>query len=120
MRAEQDHGRKCDCLYEGLVGIFCDVEVPHFCVNQCNGRGECNGGFCHCQAGWHGADCGVPAPNISEPSVVSRLKPLIYVYDLPAEFHSQQLQRRQSKKQCVHRTYHSTEEVDGGSPSDVP
>ncbi|KAI3432349.1 hypothetical protein D9Q98_003906 [Chlorella vulgaris] len=28
-----------------------------FCPNQCNGHGECNLGFCKCQAGWLGYDC---------------------------------------------------------------
>ena len=28
-----------------------------FCLNQCNGRGTCKGGYCHCDLGWHGIDC---------------------------------------------------------------
>ena len=52
----------------------CDVKLPGtYCPNQCNGRGACSGGFCHCDQPWWGADCslsriftrslpGTPAP----------------------------------------------------------
>ena len=29
----------------------------HFCLNQCSGRGECEGGYCRCEQGSYGVDC---------------------------------------------------------------
>lgn len=29
---------------------------------QCNGRGECNRGFCACHTGWYGHDCAQRRP----------------------------------------------------------
>ena len=51
------HPCRCPCITEGWVGSYCDVPVEHTCVNQCNGRGHCNFGFCHCLPGWYGHDC---------------------------------------------------------------
>jgi len=47
----------CECA-EGTVGEFCEVPTEVFCVGQCSGRGECLTGFCKCDAGWYGTDCG--------------------------------------------------------------
>ncbi|KAG2452459.1 hypothetical protein HYH02_002701 [Chlamydomonas schloesseri] len=71
---------RCDCPI-GRNGTDCSEEVPSGpalqqvcaryghtlasctrvdaagCVNGCNGRGRCVGGFCHCRPGFFGADC---------------------------------------------------------------
>ncbi|KAG2424369.1 hypothetical protein HXX76_014578 [Chlamydomonas incerta] len=71
---------RCDCPI-GRNGTDCSEEVPSGpalqqvcaryghtlascsrvdaagCVNGCNSRGRCVGGFCHCRPGFFGADC---------------------------------------------------------------
>ena len=39
------------CIIDGLAGPSCDEVVEHFCINQCNGHGECYLGFCKCHKG---------------------------------------------------------------------
>jgi len=92
------------------------VQVPHTCPNQCNGKGLCRNGFCHCTDNWLGADCSVRAQKLLERSRARDAhKPLIYVYNLPPKFNSQVMQSRQSKTVCVHRTYTTT-----GEPNQAP
>ncbi|KAL6506040.1 hypothetical protein OROHE_022759 [Orobanche hederae] len=123
---------ECDCKYDGLWGRFCETPVQSVCINQCSLRGHCRGGFCQCENGWYGVDCSVPSvlssivewpkwlrpANINIPdnapltgnivnlnAVVQRKRPLIYVYDLPADFNSLLLEGRHFKLQCVNRIY---------------
>lgn len=124
--------QQCDCKYDGLWGLFCEVPVESVCINQCTGRGHCRGGFCQCKSGWYGVDCSIPSVsssimewpkwlrpariNVSDSAqliknlanlnaVVHKRRPLIYVYDLPAEFNSLLLEGRHFKYQCVNRIY---------------
>jgi hypothetical protein len=89
-RKGETEGHKCSCIYEGFAGLWCDVQVPHTCPNQCNGKGLCRNGFCHCTDDWMGADCSVRAQKLLERSRTREAhKPLIYVYNLPPKFNSQ-------------------------------
>ena len=121
----------CACRYDGRDGYLCQHHVAMFCLNQCSLRGRCEHGFCFCKAGWWGVDCSIPtaAGASSSPSFsihpgsptneqkkqqdqersqytpVARLRPLIYVYEMPRRFTTDLLQRRQDKLFCTHRTY---------------
>ncbi|KAL1821056.1 hypothetical protein ACET3Z_015925 [Daucus carota] len=124
--------KECDCKYDGLWGMFCEVPVLCTCINQCSGHGYCRGGFCQCVKGWYGADCSIPSvlasigkwPQWLRPAqvnipdhtqitgdldnftaVVEKKRPLIYVYDLPPEFNSLLLEGRHYKLECVNRIY---------------
>ncbi|GAX76768.1 hypothetical protein CEUSTIGMA_g4215.t1 [Chlamydomonas eustigma] len=102
---------RCDCPWN-YTGLSCStphdgfclrrVEVntctdghPTLCVNACNARGDCKGGFCHCKEGFFGTDCSLSYDKSgSEIKILDRLGyrqnkrgPLIYVYELPPEYH---------------------------------
>ncbi|KAI8471154.1 MAG: exostosin family-domain-containing protein [Monoraphidium minutum] len=47
---------RCAC-WRGYDGAACEFEHDSFCLNGCQGRGACAGGFCHCKPGYWGADC---------------------------------------------------------------
>ncbi|XP_057535580.1 uncharacterized protein LOC130813737 isoform X1 [Amaranthus tricolor] len=125
---------ECHCKYDGRIGQFCEVPVMSACINQCSGHGFCRGGFCQCHGGWYGADCSIPSVSASisdwpqwlRPAhidlpgpghehaaetidelgaLVTKKRPLIYVYDLPPEFNSLLLEGRHFKFQCVNRLY---------------
>lgn len=63
-------------------------------VEQCNGRGSCDNGFCHCSSEWLGADCSIPtiSASLHQEGLVTMKRtlhrPLVFVYDLPPEFNS--------------------------------
>ncbi|XP_006651086.2 uncharacterized protein LOC102700608 isoform X1 [Oryza brachyantha] len=122
---------ECDCKYDGLWGQFCETRVECSCINQCSGHGHCRGGFCQCDSGYFGIDCSIPSTyslayglpswlqlpmslpdlkNVGSSSIDAKVvakkkRPLIYVYDLPAEFDSHLLEGRHFKFQCVNRIY---------------
>ncbi|KAL4427652.1 hypothetical protein ABPG75_001741 [Micractinium tetrahymenae] len=48
---------RCGCTEDGWDGPTCEEPHEAFCVNQCNGHGECQHGFCKCHPGWFGHDC---------------------------------------------------------------
>lgn len=70
------------------AGEFCEeraarTALQNICWNNCQGRGECRRGFCHCQPGFWGKDCSsskVYAPHAAR-RPVHKLR--VYVYDLP-------------------------------------
>ncbi|KAG1665161.1 hypothetical protein FOA52_005542 [Chlamydomonas sp. UWO 241] len=119
------------CLLDGHHGPSCELRHEMFCPNQCSGRGDCWLGFCTCHQGWYGMDCarkiaGAPiepawlhkerpwlhtvvvvAPEAEPgPSAgAKRMRPLIYVYDLPSEFTTRILQYRVQRRACVHRLF---------------
>ncbi|GAX85342.1 hypothetical protein CEUSTIGMA_g12759.t1 [Chlamydomonas eustigma] len=117
------------CIIDGLDGQFCDDVVEMFCINQCNGHGQCDIGFCKCDPGWYGHDCSRKAAGLAlEPSRIpqfswlrnnvkeapaalepppkaDRKRPLIYVYDLEPLFSQRMLQYRIPSSWCTHRRY---------------
>ena len=120
----------CACRYDGRDGYLCQYSVAMFCLNQCNFRGRCEHGFCLCEPGWWGIDCSIAntdasagiaqtaasaaAPTASAAPAVhaasaaaaaSRVRPLIYVYEMPQSLTTDLLQRRHDKLFCAHRTY---------------
>ena len=99
-----------------------------FCLRDCMGRGTCDMGFCWCHRGWVGIDCGqrsgqryrkashwrVAAPAGEAPRLQDQQKlpsrvaasPLrVYVYDMPSQFTTLNLQYRTSGGIGLHRTY---------------
>jgi hypothetical protein len=79
----------CVCVYIcAPAGEFCEeraarTALQNICWNNCQGRGECRRGFCHCQPGFWGKDCSsskVYAPHAAH-RPVHKLR--VYVYDLP-------------------------------------
>ncbi|KAL4856586.1 DNA-directed RNA polymerase II subunit RPB2 [Chlorella vulgaris] len=100
----------CPCLLDGVGGKTCSVFHEAFCPNQCNGHGECNLGFCKCQAGWWGHDCayrmqGVPWSPAWDPPLPTRKRPFIYVYELPPIYNAVLLSYRTEKAHCVVRFF---------------
>ncbi len=41
------------CQHDGQ----CLRIIREWCINECNSRGHCVGGVCHCHPGYFGADC---------------------------------------------------------------
>ncbi|PSC76174.1 exostosin-like glycosyltransferase [Micractinium conductrix] len=119
----------CQCIADGWGGPTCETPYEQFCPNQCNGHGECQGGFCKCHTGWYGQDCafrtaGTPwtpgmeegdrpwlKPHVHTPAArdpqpgQTRKRPLIYVYELPPFYNAVMLQYRVDKNDCVHRIF---------------
>jgi hypothetical protein len=60
------------------------------CLNNCNKRGKCISGFCHCRDGHYGADCSLSIGDQGKPVLLAGSNyttrssgPKIYVYELP-------------------------------------
>ncbi|KAK3255573.1 hypothetical protein CYMTET_35249, partial [Cymbomonas tetramitiformis] len=80
---------KLDLKFEAFSNAY-----SMFCFGNCSARGKCERGFCHCDMGYWGADCGIsraadsslllherpPLPGNDVP------RPRVYVYDLPPKF----------------------------------
>lgn len=121
----------CPCLLDGLHGPTCEERVENFCPNQCSGHGECYLGWCHCHDGFFGHDCAyrhpgvdwetgrfgtpdnrpwlkdlalTPAAEDPEPGS-TRLRPLIYVYELPPMYNQLMLMYRFNRHSCTHRLF---------------
>ncbi|KAL4452533.1 hypothetical protein ABPG75_008195 [Micractinium tetrahymenae] len=127
---------KCECYLDGLGGELCDQSYEQFCLNQCNGRGECLHGYCKCDPGWHGIDCAhqsafadasqpgreaqrpwtaehVHTPAARDfPPGATRKRPLIFVYELPGDFATLMLQyRRAGGGSCTARMYNDANDT---------
>jgi hypothetical protein len=114
--------------------LDCTVKLPGtYCPNQCNGRGYCSAGFCHCGEQWWGADCSLRNPFPDEDNNAAaaaagnsrelprdeswavkrtttevkrrRARPLVYVYEIPSDFNAGVHQRRFRDFECVPRAY---------------
>ncbi|PNW87153.1 hypothetical protein CHLRE_02g111150v5 [Chlamydomonas reinhardtii] len=66
-----------------FTGPSCQLDDPSHCPLNCSGRGRCDGGFCHCQAGWWGAACTRSKAYTAEEWTPHPSELKIYVYDLP-------------------------------------
>ncbi|GIL87530.1 hypothetical protein Vretifemale_15566 [Volvox reticuliferus] len=60
------------------------------CLNNCNRKGECIGGWCHCQPGRFGADCSLSLGPDGKPVLLAGTgyqtrakRPWVYIYELP-------------------------------------
>ena len=98
----QELGR-CDCP-RGRTGEACEAgsaepferspfdDQPPFCLNDCNGRGTCVFGFCHCTPGFFGSDCSLWLDAEEKPRLIDdewrgrRPSPRVFVYNLPPEY----------------------------------
>jgi len=109
----------CGC-YEDATGAACEQPVRSVCLNQCNApQGVCVRGWCRCAAGFGGADCSIALPALAAPREVDggssaaggagegrgRLRPSVFVYDLPSEFNSWTAETRMTASDCVYRRY---------------
>ncbi|KAK9909083.1 hypothetical protein WJX75_006916 [Coccomyxa subellipsoidea] len=122
---------RCTCLIDGVAGPTCDEPTEMVCPNQCSGRGECWFGFCRCHDGWYGHDCAQlasghpvtghiklkpwlrdvtvepPIPEGASEERGLRMRPLIYVVDLPPIYNARMLQYRIQKETCAWRGFDS-------------
>ena len=73
-------GGRCFC-YEGYGGVDCGTPTPAKCLNDCNGRGECQKGWCKCRRPYWGTDCARGGGRGA--GVRCTTPPCVYVYDLP-------------------------------------
>ena len=116
----------CAACYEGWMGPLCEQPKRSYCQRDCNGNGECDSGFCWCRPGWFGVDCSerllpdaaaprsaphetVAAPRLQQlqglPSPAAESPLRIYVYDMPSEYTTRNLQYRPSPTIGLHRAY---------------
>ncbi|KAK9805311.1 hypothetical protein WJX73_000673 [Symbiochloris irregularis] len=117
---------QCPCVIEGRTGPTCDDPAEHTCNNQCSGHGRCNFGFCMCDEGFYGHDCArhvagadlkldlsqrpwlrdVTSDAAVEASrAQTRLRPLIYIYDLPSIYNTRMVEYRVNKGICFWRSF---------------
>ncbi|KXZ45289.1 hypothetical protein GPECTOR_56g385 [Gonium pectorale] len=66
------------------------IKSPLSCLNNCNKRGTCVSGFCHCRPGHYGADCSLSLGPDGKPVLLAgsgyttrAKRPWVYVYELP-------------------------------------
>ena len=73
---------------QGWEGRNCSDRTHGYqswCPNNCNGRGTCDRGFCHCEAPWFGLDCSRNTTYQARPQPPYSGHLKVYVYDLPSE-----------------------------------
>lgn len=84
------------CSYLGFGSLAdCLLPKPYNCLNNCNERGTCFNGFCHCSEGYYGADCSISLDKAGKPELLAGMgyvpapgKPKIYIYELSPRFNS--------------------------------
>ncbi|WIA23466.1 hypothetical protein OEZ85_000212 [Tetradesmus obliquus] len=89
MQDDKEQQPYCLCHY-GFTGERCEhvganPGHQHACWNNCQGRGVCRRGFCHCQKGWWGKDCGRSRAFGAHSARRAVHKLRVYAYDLPWE-----------------------------------
>ncbi|KXZ41223.1 hypothetical protein GPECTOR_636g743 [Gonium pectorale] len=78
------------CKANSHNAASCFSTSRSLCLNGCNGRGWCEGGFCHCQPGFYGTDCALSVGPDGQPELLAgqgyaprREGVKVYVYELP-------------------------------------
>ncbi|KAG1670892.1 hypothetical protein FOA52_000394 [Chlamydomonas sp. UWO 241] len=74
----------------------CTWDAPlNNCLNNCNKRGMCTAGWCHCNPGYYGMDCSLSLDPDGKPELLAGLgytlrkrRPSVYVYELPPRFNA--------------------------------
>ena len=61
IHASASDSHALDSRSTSLDSVATSSLSSHFCLNQCSGRGECEGGYCRCERGSYGADCSANA-----------------------------------------------------------
>ncbi|KAG2500342.1 hypothetical protein HYH03_001917 [Edaphochlamys debaryana] len=79
---QEPSGPQCFCqsYYKGLN---CSQPQNEHCPNSCSGHGTCHGGWCHCEAGRWGLDCGRSKVYAADSWLPNPTQLRIYVYDIP-------------------------------------
>ncbi|KAG2483243.1 hypothetical protein HYH03_017900 [Edaphochlamys debaryana] len=80
------------------------------CMNNCNKRGACVSGFCHCKPGFFGADCSLSLdPATGKPVIMAgtgwttrQKRPWVYIYELPPPLLSWQNTKRLDRSTHLH------------------
>jgi hypothetical protein len=57
----------------GFGGATCEEAYEPFCLNQCNGRGQCKLGFCKCDKGEVQMSCTACSGAFQRPYIVACL-----------------------------------------------
>jgi hypothetical protein len=104
---------RCLCVWDGQSGNNCELPTEVYCLNQCNGHGECLVGYCKCHQGWYGADCsrrvaGSEGPTESGISLMTQSWLKEYAHLPPAaQEHEQQEEQQQQQDQAAGRRLRS-------------
>jgi hypothetical protein len=104
----------CEACYDGRTGPLCETPKRAFCLRDCSGHGTCDLGFCWCEDGWFGIDCSQhrtlpPPPPLSQQqgaeSAAGASDLRVYIYDMPSEFTTRNLQWRNQGSYGMYRSY---------------
>ncbi|GLC58436.1 hypothetical protein PLESTB_001358800 [Pleodorina starrii] len=82
------------CTQQGYDDLKECLNRNQSCINGCNQRGQCVGGFCHCAPGFYGSECalslGRGGDRVGRPVLLAgsgyrtrEKRPWVYVYELP-------------------------------------
>jgi hypothetical protein len=106
---------------EGRAGAFCEGSKRSYCLRDCSNRGWCDAGFCWCRRGWFGIDCSQStrglAPSLQSrqqlpsPAASAAAELRVYVYDMPSEFTTRNLQWRTGSTEGLHRFIRPSDNV---------
>ncbi|KAG2448124.1 hypothetical protein HYH02_006709 [Chlamydomonas schloesseri] len=79
------------------------------CLNNCNKRGTCVSGWCHCKPGFFGADCSLSLDEKGEPVLLAGTgyatrakRPWVYVYELPPDLTTWTNTKRLDRSTHIH------------------